>query len=63
MFDGNGGTPMDTLTGQQSTIDVDCQKVTNKNISSKEMQENHEDIETFVVATVIQLLDIITANE
>ena len=63
MFDGNGGTPMDTLTGQQSTNDVDCQKVTNKNISSKEMQENHEDIETFVVATVIQLLDIITANE
>ena len=49
MFDGSGGAPMDNLTGQQSTNDVDCKKVVKKNISSKKMQENHEDIETFVV--------------
>ena len=42
-FDGNGGAPMDNLTGQQSTNDVDCQKV-------------------FVLATAIQLLNIITAD-
>ena len=63
MFDGNGGAPMDNLTGQQSTNDVDCKKVVNKNISSNKMQENHEDIETFVVATVMQLLNIITTDK
>ena len=62
-LDGNGRALMDKLTGQQSTNDVDCQQFVNKNISSNKIQENYEDIKTFLVATVIQLLNIFTAEK
>ncbi len=63
LFDGNREAPFENLTGQESTNNIDCQKIVNKNISSKKMQENYEGREKLILPTVMQILNVINRDK